>query len=119
MPDDPALSARITSVQDRIYAALHEPVERGAKSRFSSYMPGATVALQDQLLEGTRHAAVIEDIERILDTFARLRLSQDVAALQHALTIVLTHHPALASHGLRMPSLEERSAWKTWPSRRE
>jgi hypothetical protein len=48
-----------------------------------------------------------------------LRATADLGALRHALTIVLTHHPAMHDLGLRLPSLEARSPWKTWPSRRE
>ena len=115
---DPATGDRLRRAQTRINEALREPIgETGGRS-FSDYMPGGSIAFQDELL---RAAGVggLDGIEAILDAFDRLRGSTDRARLRHALTVVLTHHPALAELGLRLPSLEERSPWKTWPSRRE
>jgi hypothetical protein len=34
------------------------------------------------------------------------------------LSVVLTHLPAVAALGLRVPALEERAAWKVAPSKR-
>jgi hypothetical protein len=115
---DPATRGRVRAIQARIDEALREPIgETGARS-FSDYLPGGSLAVQDELLRATG-AGGLTDIEAMLDAFDRLRASADRARLQHALSVVLAHHPALAELGLRVPSLEERSPWKTWPSRRE
>jgi hypothetical protein len=115
---DPALAARIAALQARINAALHSPAGEAGTSSFSPYMPGASVPLQDSLLGGGQDRG-LDALEAILDRFAQLRATSDRGALQHALALVLTHHPAMAAFGLRLPSLDERSPWKTWPSRRE
>jgi hypothetical protein len=114
---DPETSERVKTLQARIDEALREPVEQADVRSFSEYMPGASVALQDELLRAGG-ADPVTNVEAILDAFDRLRVSGD-PALRHALSVVLTHHPATAELGLRLPSLEERSPWKTWPSRRE
>jgi hypothetical protein len=115
---DPATRDRVRTAQTRINEALREPIgETGGRS-FSDYMPGGSVAVQDELLRAAS-AGGLAGIEAIFDAFDRLRGSTDPARLRHALSVVLTHHPALAELGLRLPSLEERSPWKTWPSKRE
>jgi hypothetical protein len=115
---DPATAARQTTAQARINEALREPIDEAGRSRFSSYMPGASVPLQDALLASAAGPGLAA-VEGILDAFDRLRETVDRGALRHALTVVLTHHPAMRELGLRLPSLEERSPWKTWPGRRE
>ena len=115
---DPATRERASELQARINEALRERREEGGARSFSEYMPGASVGLQDELLRAAAPGGVA-GIEALLDAFDRLRASADVAALRHALSIVLTHHPAAAELGLRLPSLEERSPWKVWPARRE
>jgi hypothetical protein len=115
---DSTTPERVRLLQGRIDRALRQPVEDAEISRFSEYMPGASVALQDQL-QGSAGAGGVTDVEAILDRFEQLRASADAGTLRHALSVVLTHHPAVAHLGLRLPSLEERSPWKVWPGRRD
>jgi hypothetical protein len=114
LPDE-----RILDVQRRIDLALREPIAEAGASRFSSYVPGSSTAVQTTLLEaGARAGDPLDAIEAILDAFERLVRRLDAGRLRHALMVVLTHHPAVAALGLRLPSLEERSPWKTLPGRR-
>jgi hypothetical protein len=115
---NPAIAARLAAVQARIDDALSEPLGEAGTSRFSSYMPGASVPLQDALLAAAKDHG-LDGLEALLDRFEHLRGSNDRGALRHALIVVLTHHPAVHEFDLRLPSLDERSPWKTWPSRRE
>ena len=115
---DRATDERIRSLQARIDRALQQPLEEAGASRFSEYMPGASIAYEDDL-RGASDTGGVTEVEAILDRFERLRASADVAALRHALSVVLTHHPAVAELGLRLPSLEERSSWKAWPGKRD
>jgi hypothetical protein len=78
--------------------------------------------VQDELLKAAGDVGIaggIVSLEAILDAFDRMRGAANAARLRHALSVVLTHHPALTELGLRLPTLDERSPWKTWPSRRE
>lgn len=118
MAPDQAADARVKALQARIDRVLHEPLSEAGTSAFSSYMPGASTGLQDALLASTS-AGHLAGLEAMLDEFDRLRPMVDAGALRHALSVVLTDHPAVAELGLRLPSLEERSPWKTWPSRRD
>ena len=113
---DRATQERIRSIQSRIDRALQQPLEDAGASSFSEYMPGASTPYEDELRRAGGTGSVTE-VEAILDRFERLRASADRAALRHALSVVLTHHPAVADLGLRLPSLKERSPWKTWPSK--
>jgi hypothetical protein len=115
---DQANEDRIRSLQSRIDRALQQPLEEAGASGFSEYMPGASIAYEDDL-RGAAGTGGVPDVEAILDRFERLRASADIAALRHALSVVLTHHPAVAQLGLRLPSLLERSSWKVWPGRRD
>ena len=114
---DGASRTRIAALQARISKALREAPDDAAASTFSEYMPGATVALQDELLRAGE-AEGIAGIEAILDAFDRLRSTTDSGALRHALSVILTHHATFVRLGLRLPSLEERSPWKTRPGDR-
>jgi hypothetical protein len=114
--DDPA-QARLRSIQARIDAALSEPVDEAARSRFSSYMPGGSTDLQSALWTKPVTGEV-EDVEAILDRYDQLKGTDDPVRLRHALSAVLTNHPTVGTLGLRLPSLEERSPWKVTPSRR-
>jgi hypothetical protein len=59
----------------------------------------------------------IEGVEALLDRVEALARREDAARLRYALSVVLTHLPIIAELGLRLPSLEERAAWKVAPSR--
>ena len=114
--DDGTLE-RIRSIQSRIDAALHEPADAAGRSGFSSYIPGGSTDLQSALW--TKPAAgAVEDLEEILDRYEQLIHTADPGRLRHALTVVLTHHPAVAGLGLTLPSLEQRTPWKIAPSKR-
>jgi len=104
----------VQQLQDRIDAALREPYEESAISLFSGYMPGASTDLQSTLWT-TPATGRIEDVEELLDRFDAMKGTADPNRLRHALTVVLTHHPTVGALGLRLPSLEERSPWKTLP----
>lgn len=109
---------RVKAVQTRIDEALREALSEAGSGTFSSYMPGASMALQDAMLASAR-GGPLAAVEAILDAFDRLRTTADAGALRHALSVVLTHHAETAALGLRLPSLDERSPWNTWPSRRD
>ena len=113
-----ASEERVRLLQSRIDRALQQPLEEAGAGRFSEYMPGGSIAYEDEL-RGSSGTGGVSDVEAILDRFERLRASADLAALRHALAVVLTHHPAVAQLGLRLPSLQERSSWKVWPGRRD
>ena len=110
--------ARIRSIQARIDAALHEPVDEAARSAFSNYVPGASTDLQSALWTTPATGEVI-DVEEILDRYEQLKGTDDPVRLRHALTVVLTNHPTVAARGLTLPSLETRSPWKITPGRRQ
>ena len=104
-------------MQDRIDAALHEPAGEAGKSRFSNYVPGGSTDLQSALWTKPT-TGTIEDLEEILSRYEQLKATADPGQLRYALTVVLTHHPAVNALGLTLPSLEERSPWKIAPSKR-
>jgi hypothetical protein len=110
--------ARVRAIQERIDAALREPVEEAGRSAFSSYMPGGSTDLQGALWTKPATGRV-EDVEEILDRFDGLKSSEDLGRLRHALSVVLTHHPTIATIGVRLPSLDTRSPWKVTPSERD
>lgn len=113
---DDATRLRVASVQARIDDALTEPVEDAGRTRFSSYMPGGSTNLQ-QALWTKPATGRVEDLEEILDRFDQLKATEDPGRLRYALSVVLTHHPAVEALGLTLPSLERRSPWKTTPSK--
>jgi hypothetical protein len=115
---DPATRQRAGRLQSRIDDALREPIEEASASSYSEYLPGGSTELQDALIRAAGPGG-LDALERIFDAFDRLRPSADAGRLRHALAVVLSHHPAVAEFGLRLPSLQERSRWKTWPSTRE
>ena len=114
---DDSILARARTIQARIDEALREPVDEAGRSSFSSYVPGGSTDLQSTLW--TKPATgTVNDLEEILDRYDELKIAGDPGRLRHALTVVLTHHPAVDALGLKLPSLEQRSPWKIAPSRR-
>jgi hypothetical protein len=110
--------ARVASLQKRINEALHEDLEATAESDFSEYMPDTTTPLTQRLSQAAQQRG-IEGMEAALDEFDRLKQSEDLARLQHALMLFLSEHPAATELGLRIPPLAERNPSQILPSKRE
>ncbi len=103
--------ARIERLQQRVEEALRELPHERARSRFSPYIPDRkqlSYRLADAAGDGD-----LEGLERLLDLRDDLAGEEDPVALRHAVMVALTHFPGgLSKLGLRMPSLEQRAAWK-------
>ena len=109
--------ARIGKLQERINAALREAPDEPYSS-FSAYMPDRRLQFLQKRLAETAQAGGAKGIEAALDVFDELAPTEDLDRLRYALMIFLTHQPAVAELGLRLPSLEERSPSSALPSRR-
>jgi hypothetical protein len=110
--------ARVARLQRRINEALHEDLEATAESNFSEYMPDSATPLTERLVQAAQQRGV-EGMEAALDEFDRLKQSEDLARLQHALMLFLSEHPAATELGLRIPPLAERNPSQILPSKRE
>jgi hypothetical protein len=103
-------------LQARINAALRErPGE--PYSSFSPYMPDHRRQITRRMTEAALPGGTA-GVEAALDVFDELAAVEDLGRLRYALMVFLTHHPAVAELGLRLPSLEERSPSSVLPSRR-
>jgi hypothetical protein len=103
-------------LQQRIDAGLRSDPGDRSGSRFSEYTDSASDLL-DRLTTVAASDGV-EGVRAALAEFDRLRASEDLPRLQHALMQFLVHHPAAVSLGLRVPSVEERSPWAVLPAKR-
>jgi hypothetical protein len=110
--------ARVGRLQERINEALREDLEATAESDFSEYMPDTATPLTERLAQVAQQRGV-EGMEAALDEFDRLKRSEDLARLQHALMLFLSEHPAATQLGLRIPPLAERNPSQILPSKRE
>ena len=110
--------ARVGRLQERINEALREDLEATAESDFSEYIPDTATPLTQRLAQVAQQRG-IEGMEAALDEFDRLRQSEDLARLQHALMLFLSEHPAATQLGLRIPPLAERNPSQILPSKRE
>jgi hypothetical protein len=110
--------ARVARLQERINDALREDLEATAESDFSEYMPDTATPLTQRLIQAAQQRG-IEGMEAALDEFDRLKQSEDLARLQHALMLFLSEHPAATQLGLRIPPLAERNPSQILPSKRE
>ena len=110
--------ARVGRLQERINEALREDLEATAESDFSEYMPDTATPLTERLARVAQQRGV-EGMEAALDEFDRLKQSEDLARLQHALMLFLSEHPAATQLGLRIPPLAERNPSQILPSQRE
>ena len=111
--------ARVGRLQERINKALREDLEATAESDFSEYIPDTATSLTRRLTQAAAQQRGIEGMEAALDEFDRLKQSEDLARLQHALLLFLTQHPAATQLGLRIPPLGERNPSQILPSKRE
>ena len=110
--------ARVGRLQERINEALREDLEATAESDFSEYIPDTATPLTQRLAMVAQQKGV-EGMEAALDEFDRLKQSEDLARLQHALMLFLSEHPAATELGLRVPPLAERNPSQILPSKRE
>lgn len=110
--------ARVGRLQERINEALREDLGATAESDFSEYMPDTATPLTQRLAQAAQQRGV-EGMEAALDEFDRLKQSEDLARLQHALMLFLSEHPAATQLGLRIPPLAERNPSQILPSKRE
>jgi hypothetical protein len=104
-------------LQQRIDDALRETQNDFAESTYSDYADSRadlTQRLYERALPGQDEAA---KVEAVLDEFETLMASEDKRRAQRALASFVTHHPAAARLGLRVPDLEQRAGWKARPSR--
>jgi hypothetical protein len=113
----PSEQPSVTELQRRIDALLTESPEERSRSGFSDYVPRRD-RLSQRLAQTAATASGAAGIAMALDECERLAAAEDRLAVQRALAIFLTHHPAVARLGLRVPSLAERAPWKAGPSRR-
>lgn len=107
---------RINRLQERIDAALRETPNEPYSS-FSPYMPDHRSQITREMTKAARPGGA-EGIEAALDVFDELAPTEDPSRLRYALMVFLTHQPAVAELGLRLPSLEQRSPSSALPSRR-
>jgi hypothetical protein len=107
---------RVRALQARIDALLSESPEDKAKSRFTPYMIAEKSDLESRILEALKIGG-LDGMETAMDKFEELAASEDGGRLRYELMRFLTRDPAAAKFGLRIPSLEERSAWKITPGR--
>ncbi len=115
---DKNLLGRLQKIQNRVNKALLESPEDFKRSSFSEYLPDDSWKISDgfQAIAAGRD---LEGLEAALDEFDRLTESEDdKVRLQHALMVFLASNQAFSLYGLRIPSLRERSEWKTLPSRK-
>lgn len=104
-------------LQQRIDNALRETQNDFAESTYSDYADARTDLTQrlyERALPGEDETA---KVEAVLDEFETLIGSEDKRRAQRALASFVTHHPAAAALGLRVPDLGERAGWKARPSR--
>ena len=111
-------AAYIQRLQDRINSALKETPEDRRSSKFSDYRPDHTPELVQELVQAAE-AGGVDGIDAALNRFQELARNEDVLRIKHALMLFLMHYPAVSEQGLKIPSLEERSPWKTLPSKRK
>jgi len=106
---------RLQKIQQRIDSLLRESPKDRLETRFSPYIAEMEPDLENQLMSAASSGGM-DGIEAALDQFDRLAANEDRGRLRHALLIVLTHNSEVARLGIRIPSMEERSAWKLAPS---
>jgi hypothetical protein len=105
-------------LQERIDHALHQTPEEFARSTFSDYADTAT-DLTQRLYRCAVSAGDAETaVEAALDEYENLASTEDIVRARRALMEFVTHHPASAKLGLRVPDLADRSSWMARPSRR-
>lgn len=109
---------RLQKIQQRIDSVLRESPKDRLESRFSPFIAEVEPDLENQLMSAASPGG-IDGVEAALDEFDRLAANEDSGRLRHALLIFLTHNSDVATLGLRIPSLEERSPWKVAPSNKK
>jgi hypothetical protein len=113
--EDNKVSADVRQLQNRINTALRDSAADRAQSRFSPFIDDQESDFARNLMRAAS-AGGLEGVWAALDEFDRLAATEDLESMRYALLVFLTHHPDVAKLGLRIPSLEERSLWKTLPS---
>ena len=106
-------------LQERINDALQQTPEDFARSTFSGYLDTAadlTGRLYGRAVSASDAEAAVE---AALDEYDALAASEDNRRARQALMEFLTHHPAAAELGLRVPDLAQRAPWMVRPSRRK
>lgn len=109
-------AARARALRERISAALRETPAERARIRFSPYLLDEGPDIAGRLMRAASPGG-LDGFEAALDEYDELAGREDLGRLRHALMVFLTHHPEAARLGLRVPPLEERSAWKVSPGR--
>jgi hypothetical protein len=107
---------RLGRLQARIDAALHESASGGKASTFSPYLAEQEPGVAQHLARAAAPGG-LDGLEAMMDAYERLVETEDPGRVQHALMLLLTHHPDAARLGLRIPALEQRSPSKVRPSR--
>jgi predicted RNA-binding Zn ribbon-like protein len=111
----PVSSERVAQLQARIDQELRQTPELLAASRFSDYADSTFDETAALMKTANTHGDPAAAVTAVLDEVRRRRQAGDPVRLQHALMEFLTHHPAAAALGLRIPDLEERSPWLVKP----
>ena len=113
------IKARIRRLQARINDALRESPDARAATRFTPYrFDDVEPDIAKQLLEAVSRGG-LDGMETMMDKLEEIALYEDKGRLRYELMLLLTHYPEAARLGLRIPSIEERSAWKVIPSNDE
>jgi hypothetical protein len=113
MPEnDGGKDSRLNSLQERINSALRESGEEHIRSRFSFYAQDVSEPDPANELMRAASAGGFEGVEAALDKFESLIEKKGEGAMRNALMSFLAHNPDIRKLGLRIPSIEERSAWK-------
>ena len=111
---------QIQKLQERINKSLIETPEDRASSRFSPYIfEPKSADLAQQFFQIAASIGGLQGLEAALDKFDKLAEHEDKVFLHYELMRFLTHYPEIAKFGLHIPSLEQRSAWKTIPSKKK
>ena len=97
----------MSDLQKRVDDALRETPEDEEASLFSEYRDSSS-DLTEKLMRAAREGGA----SAALDEFEKLRPAENIRRLQRALMEFIVHDPSAAEAGLRIPSLEERAAWK-------
>jgi hypothetical protein len=106
-------------LQERINHALQQTPEEFARSAFSDYLDTATDLTRRLYKRAVSSNDPETAVEAALDEYDALAASEDNRRARHALMEFVTHHPAAAELGLRVPDLAQRAPWMVRPSRRK
>lgn len=114
---DKSLPEKLRKIQNRVNEALKQSPQDLMQSDFSEYLPDNSRKIRDNF-QAVAEGKGIGGIEAVLDEYDLLCKVEDKVRLQYSLMVFLANNPLFSDYGLSLPSLQERSSWKTLPSRK-